>query len=53
MLFVKKLNGNFYFYVNFRKLNVIIRKDKYSLSLINEILIKLNKIIIFIKLNIR
>ena len=38
VLFVRKLGGSLCFCVNYRKLNVIIRKDRYPLPLIEEIL---------------
>ena len=40
-LFIKKLNEGLRFYVNYRKLNVIIKKNRYLISLINKILIKI------------
>jgi hypothetical protein len=39
ILFVYKLGGRLRFYVNYYKLNAIIRKDLYLLPLINEMLI--------------
>ena len=41
ILFTKKSNENLRFYVNYRKLNVIIKRNRYFISLINEILIKI------------
>jgi hypothetical protein len=41
------------FYVDFRRLNALIKKDKYPLPLINELLERLNKAKVFTKLNIR
>ena len=32
---------HFRFYINYRKLNVIIKRNRYFISLINEILIKI------------
>ena len=52
VLFIKKFKGEFYFYVNYKGLNVIIVKNYYSLSLISEIFNYLNYTKIFIKLNI-
>ena len=43
VLFVKKPKGGLWFYVNYRSLNVIIRKDRYPLFLIGEILRSLLK----------
>ena len=52
MLFVKKSNDDLKFCVDYRKLNEIIEKNRYSISLINEIFNKLSKTFIFIKLNV-
>ena len=52
MLFVKKSSGGLKFCVNYRKLNEIIEKNRYSIFLINETLIRLSKALIFIKLNV-
>ena len=38
VLFIKKPGGGFWFYVNYRGLNVITRKDRYFLFLIEKIL---------------
>jgi hypothetical protein len=38
MLFICKLRGRLQFYIDYYKLNVIIRKDLYLLPLINETL---------------
>jgi len=38
ILFIKKPSGGLYFYINYRGLNTIIIKYKYSLLLILEIL---------------
>ena len=40
-------------YINYRKLNIIIIKNRYFLSLINEILNRLNNVKRFIKLNLK
>ena len=53
ILFVSKKNNNLRLYVNYYKLNKIIIKNQYSLSLINEILNYLNNIKYFIKLNLK
>ena len=59
VLFIEKLNKELRFYVDYRKLNVIIKRNRYFISLINEILTKiqgckyltrLNIIIVFNKL---
>ena len=52
MLFMKKPNKGLRFCVNYRKLNKIIEKNRYLISLINEALIKLLKTLIFIKLDV-
>jgi hypothetical protein len=38
MLFVKKVDGSLHFYVDYRKLNAIIKKDHYPIPLIKETL---------------
>ena len=41
ILFAEKSNEDLRFYVNYRKLNVIIKRNRYFILLINEILIKI------------
>ncbi len=41
ILFTLKANEDFRFYVNYQKLNVIFKRNKYFLSLINEIINKI------------
>ena len=41
VLFTKKSNEELRFYVDYKKLNVIIKKNRYFISLINEILIRI------------
>ena len=41
ILFIKKLNRKLRFYINYKKLNVIIKRNRYFIFLINEILIKI------------
>ena len=41
------------FYINYKKLNKKIKKDYYLLLLIKETLIKLIKVKIYIKINIK
>ena len=53
VLFTFKLNGKWRFYMNYRKLNRIIKKDKYLLPLINETFYHIIKIKVFTKLDIR
>ena len=38
ILFIKKLNGGLRFYINYRKLNNITRKDRYPLPLLDKTL---------------
>jgi len=52
VLFVKKLEEEFRFCVNYRGLNAITVKNRYSLLLISETLNRLSRAKIFIKLNI-
>ena len=52
VLFVKKLEEELRFCVNYRDLKVIIVKNRYSLFLISEILNRLSHVKIFTKLNI-
>ena len=52
VLFVTKFNDNFRFCVDYRKFNVIIKRNKYFISLIEKTLIKVIDFKYFIKLNI-
>ncbi len=52
VLFIKKLEEELCFCVNYRDLNAITVKNRYSLSLISETLNRLSRAKIFIKLNI-
>ncbi len=52
VLFIKKLEEELCFCVNYQDLNTIIIKNRYFLSLISETLNRLNWAKIFIKLNI-
>ncbi len=52
VLFIKKLEEELYFCMNYRDLNTITVKNRYSLSLISETLNYLSQAKIFIKLNI-
>ncbi len=52
VLFIKKLEEELCFCMNYRDLNIITVKNWYSLSLISETLNHLNQAKIFIKLNI-
>ncbi len=53
ILFVKKTNDKLRLCVNYKDLNEIIIKNRYSLSFINENLNKLFETIIFNKLNVK
>ena len=53
VLFVSKLNGSLYFYVDYRKLNSITCKDQYPLPLIDKTLARISNTKIFTKLDIR
>ena len=44
MLFAIKVNKNLQFYVSYRKLNVMIKRNRYLLSLIKKLLKKLSNI---------
>ena len=52
ILFIIKFNEEFRFYVDYRKLNVIIKQNDYFISFINEILTNLIKCKYITKLNI-
>ena len=53
ILFVRKANKGLQFCIDYRKLNVILKKDRYPLLLIEETLIRINNLKIFIKIDIR
>ena len=52
VLFVKKFEKELRFCVDYRELNVIIKKNRYSMSLITETLNRLCKIKYYIKIDI-
>ena len=52
MLFVIKLNNSLKFCVNYKKLNVVTRRNRYFISLIDEILVRVTSCKYLIKLNI-
>ncbi len=52
VLFTLKINDDFRFCVNYQKLNVIIKRNRYSLSLINEMIDKIVDCKHLIQLNI-
>jgi hypothetical protein len=53
IMFMKKTNDSFKFCVDYRKLNQLIKKNRYFLSLIDETFIHLRKTKYFIKLDIK
>ena len=53
VLFIKKSDDNLRLYIDYRELNEIIIKNKYSLSLFSETLKRFVKARKFIKINIR
>jgi hypothetical protein len=53
VLFAKKPNGGLRLCVNYRKLNARTRKNTYFLPLIEEILERISRAYVYIKLNIR
>ena len=52
ILFIVKLNKSLRFCVNYRKLNVVTKRNRYSISLIKETLTRITDCKYFIKLNI-
>jgi hypothetical protein len=53
VLFVKKPDGSLCFCINYRKLNLLTKKDWYLLPLINETLAQIRRAKLFTKLDIR
>jgi hypothetical protein len=53
VLFVLKSNGKLRIYVDYRQLNAITVKNRYTLSLIHEMQNKIKKFKIFTKIDIR
>ena len=53
ILLIKKSSEELKFCVDYRKLNQMIKKNRYSISLIIEIFAQLSKVKIFSKINIR
>jgi hypothetical protein len=53
ILFVKKSKNDLKFCVNYKELNAITIKNRYSISLINQLLNRLNDVKKFTKLNIQ
>ena len=52
VLFVEKSNKELRFCVDYKKLNAIIKRNRYFISLIDEVLIKIQDCKYFIRLNI-
>ena len=52
VLFVEKLNDKLRFCVNYKKLNVIIKRNRYFISLIDEVLIRIQDCKYLTRLNI-
>ena len=52
ILFIEKSNKELRFYVDYRKLNIIIKKNRYFISLIDEILTRIQDYKYLIRLNI-
>ena len=53
MLFIFKENKKLRFYINYKDLNNITKKNRYFLSLIENILDRVSGAKIFIKINIK
>ena len=52
VLFAEKSNNELRFYVNYKKLNVIIKRNRYFILLIDEVLIRIQDCKYFTQLNI-
>ena len=53
VLFVKKPDRSLRFYIDYRKLNLLTKKDRYLLPLINKTLARIRRAKLFTKLDIR
>jgi len=53
VLFILKKNGKLKMCIDYRQLNSITRKDRYSLPLISEIQDRIGNVKIFIKIDLR
>ena len=53
ILFIKKKNKGLYLYIDYRVLNAITIRDRYSIFLISKILNRLRYIKIYIKIDLR
>ena len=52
ILFAEKLNNDLRFYIDYRRLNQIIKRNRYFISLIDEVLIKIQNYKYMTRLNI-
>ena len=52
-MFIKKLRSSIRLYIDYKKLNIITKKDKYLILLIKETITRIVGYKIIIKLNIR
>ncbi len=52
VLFVKKPDRSLYFYIDYRKLNLLTKKDRYLLPLIDKTLTRIRRAKLFTKLDI-
>ena len=52
ILFAKKPNGELRFYINYRKLNAITKRNRYSIPLIDEVLARIQNYKYLTRLNI-
>ena len=52
MLFAEKSNNKLRFYINYRKLNVITKRNRYSISLIDKVLARIQRYKFLTRLNI-
>ena len=52
VLFIEKSNNELRFYVNYKKLNAIIKRNRYFISLIDEVLTRIQDYKYFTRLNI-
>ena len=52
ILFIKKLNDKLRFYIDYRRLNEIIKRNRYSISLIDKMLIRVQEYRYLTRLNI-
>ena len=53
VLFAEKSNKKLRFYMNYKKLNVIIKRNRYFISLIDEVLIKIQDYKYLTRLNVK